>query len=119
MTKMPDGINPNKNNPINYGNLNTNPYLPNMQDNQNLPMGIMAGLATSIIGGILWAVVTYYTGYQSGLIAVGVGILVGLSIRHFGKGKDVSFSIAGAFLALVGCLLGNIFTVCIYISVEN
>ncbi|MFH2049111.1 MAG: hypothetical protein ABIJ12_06665 [bacterium] len=119
MTKLPDGINPYKNNQLNPANYTQNPYMPGMNDDQNLGMGIIAGLAAAIIGGVLWAVITYYAGIQIGWMAVGVGLLVGFSIRHFGKGKDVSFSIAGAFFALMGCLLGNVFTVCMYISVES
>ncbi len=119
MIKLPDGINPYKNNPVNPANYTQNPYIPGMNDDQNLGMGIVAGLAAAIVGGVLWAVITYYAGIQIGWMAIGIGFLVGFSIRHFGKGKDVSFSIAGAFLALVGCLLGNIFTVCMYISVES
>ena len=119
MTNLPDGMYPNKNNPMNQGNYSPNPYLSGIQDSQNLSMGITAGLATAIVGGILWAVISYYTRYQSGFMAIGVGFLVGLSIRHFGKGKDLSFSIAGAFLSLIGCLLGNIFTICTYISVDE
>jgi len=34
--------------------------------------------------------------------------LVGVAIRYFGKGKTVIFGIAGAVLALIGCLLGNL-----------
>jgi hypothetical protein len=43
-------------------------------------------------------------------MAVGVGFLVGFSVRHFGKGIDPVFGIVGASLALVGCLLGNVLT---------
>ena len=51
-------------------------------------------------------------------MAVGVGILVGFAVRTFGKGLDLRFGIAGAALALAGCLMGNIFASCIAISNE-
>jgi hypothetical protein len=42
-------------------------------------------------------------------MAVGIGFLVGLSVRKFGKGSSATFGITGAVLALLGCVLGNLF----------
>jgi len=50
---------------------------------------------------------------------VGVGFLVGFTVRQFGKGIDTSFGIAGAALALIGCLSGNLLTICILIAREE
>lgn len=41
-------------------------------------------------------------------MAIGVGFLVGIAIKFFGRGKTAAFGIAGAVLALTGCLLGNL-----------
>jgi hypothetical protein len=49
-------------------------------------------------------------------MAVGVGFLVGFSVRQFGKGLDQSFGMAGALLSLIGCLTGNLLAVCIAVS---
>jgi hypothetical protein len=49
-------------------------------------------------------------------MAVGVGILVGYAVRRFGQGVDLSFGISGAALALAGCIMGNIFASCMFIS---
>jgi hypothetical protein len=105
--------------PVEIDQLKFDRYMQEVRDNQNLAMGVMAGLAGAAIGALVWAAVTHYTGYQIGWMAVGIGFLVGLAIRHFGKGVDLSFGIAGAVLALVGCLAGNIFTYCIYIAKEE
>lgn len=79
---------------------------------QNLLLGIASGLMAAFAGAILWAVVTVATGFQIGWMAVGIGFLVGLTVRFFGKGLTKSFGIAGGVLALFGCLLGNILAVC-------
>ena len=91
-------------------------FMSQARDDQNLSMGILAGIVAAALGAVAWAVVTALTNYQIGWMAVGVGFLVGFSIRQFGKGFDSIFGISGAVLSLVGCLLGNLLTVCIVIS---
>jgi hypothetical protein len=50
------------------------------------------------------------TEFQIGWMAIGVGFAVGFAVR-IGKGMDKIFGILGGGLALVGCLLGNFFTI--------
>jgi hypothetical protein len=75
---------------------------------QKLGAGIGAGAVAALAGAALWAVITVFTGYQIGFMAVGIGFLVGWAVRAAGKGVDKSFGIAGAVLALLGCLVGNL-----------
>ncbi|HOJ78109.1 MAG TPA: hypothetical protein PLZ08_05400 [Bacillota bacterium] len=67
----------------------------------NLQLGIIAGSIAAIISAILWATITLITHYQFGIMAIGVGFLVGKSISHFGKGDSRAFQISGAVLALL------------------
>jgi hypothetical protein len=83
---------------------------------QNLMGGILFGLMGAFIGAGIWAVISVFTGYQIGWIAVGVGFLVGIAMRTAGKGIDKVFGISGAILALLGCLLGNLFSICYFVS---
>ncbi len=87
-----------------------------IKDNQNLLFGTIGGVVAAGIGAAVWAVITALTNFQIGWMAVGVGFLVGYAVRMCGKGIDKSFGIAGATLSLVGCLAGNLLTVCIAIS---
>ncbi|MEE9554201.1 MAG: hypothetical protein V3W18_07880 [candidate division Zixibacteria bacterium] len=96
--------------------MKLNRYLEEVKANQNLILGITGGFIAAIIGAVIWGVITYATGYQIGFMAVGVGFIVGYSVRQFGKGVDIIFGISGASLSLIGCLLGNLFTSCIVIS---
>ena len=86
---------------------------------QNLPLGFIGGLVAALLGATIWAIVTVVTDYQIGWMAVGIGFLVGLAIRQFGKGIDRIFGIVGAGLALFGCLAGNLLTIAILISQEE
>lgn len=76
-------------------------------DAQNLPVGIVAGVAVALIGAGVWAGITAATGYQIGYMALAVGAGVGFAIQKLGKGVTPVFGYAGAGLALAGCLLGN------------
>ena len=77
---------------------------------QNLAYAIVGGLAISITCAVLWAIITVVTEYQIGIMAIGVGILVGLGVRYFGAGVELIYGVIGAFFALLGCILGNLFT---------
>jgi hypothetical protein len=76
----------------------------------NLPLGIGAGGCAAVIGAVVWAGIAYATGYVIGYIAIGIGFLVGLAIRKFGRGTTQVYGLAGGALALAGCLLGDLFT---------
>lgn len=79
----------------------------NLKMEQNLPLGILGALAGGFLGAILWALVTYFTDYQIGWLAIGIGFLAGFGNRALGKGIDRIFGIAGALIALFSVVLGN------------
>ena len=88
------------------------------RDEQNLVMGAVYGLVAALAGAAVWAGVTIATDYQIGWMAVGIGFLVGIAVRAGGKGIDQVFGVTGAVLSLVGCALGNLFTVAWFVSQE-
>lgn len=83
------------------------------QEEQSLLRGALAGLGAAAVGAGVWAVVTVVTQHQIGWMAIGVGFLVGIAVRFFGKGTENTFGILGAVCALLGCLAGNLLAVCI------
>lgn len=88
-----------------------NEYVAQLKSQQNFPKAILVGIIAALIGAGLWAVITIATEYQIGFMAVGVGLLVGFTVRSAGNGIDQKFGILGAGLSLFGCLLGNYLTV--------
>jgi len=90
-----------------------------LERQQNLPAGVVAGLAAAIVGAVIWAVITVMTKFQIGWMAVGVGFLVGFAVRFVGRGITRPFAVAGCLLALVGCLLGNLLSMCGFIATEK
>ncbi len=88
-------------------------------EKRSLALGCAAGVVAAAIGAALWAMISYMTEYQIGWMAIGVGFLVGIAVRQFGKGTDTSFGILGGALALAGCLAGNLLTICLVLSREK
>jgi hypothetical protein len=84
------------------------PAIEQLEDQPNLLMGLIGGALAMLVSAIVWGAVTYFTEYQIGWMAIGVGFLVGIAIKFFGRGKTLIFGISGAALALIGCLLGNL-----------
>lgn len=84
------------------------PAIGQLDDQPNLLMGLIGGVSAMLVGAIAWGAITYFAEYQIGWMSIGVGFLVGLAIRVFGKGKTMMFGISGAVFALIGCLLGNL-----------
>ena len=91
-------------------------FLDEIRREQNLPLGVAGGALGAVVGAGAWAGITAATDHQIGWMAVGIGFLVGIGVRVLGKGIDKVFGYAGAILALVGCLAGNLLTVCIIVA---
>ncbi len=93
--------------------------IENFMSQQNFPLAIIAGIVASIIAAGIWAAITVASQYQIGWLAVGVGFLVGFAVRVAGRGLTTKFGIAGAGLALFGCVLGNFLSIIGFISTQQ
>jgi hypothetical protein len=90
-----------------------------IKSKQSLSMAVLGGLIASLVGALLWAIITYVTHFQIGFMAVGVGFLVGFAVNFFGKGMTTPFGVVGAVFALFGCIFGNILTTIIAASLQE
>ncbi|UCD53076.1 MAG: hypothetical protein JSW27_10625 [Phycisphaerales bacterium] len=90
-----------------------------LRSEQCFSMGLVGGAIAAAVGAILWATVTIATGYQIGYMAVGIGALVGGAVRVLGKGITKPFGYVGAALSFVGCLAGNLLSVCAIIAQQE
>jgi hypothetical protein len=64
-------------------------------------------------------VIVAVTNYQLGIVAIGIGWLVGFAIRKLGKGIDIQFGIAGGIISLLGIVAGNALVICILLSQDS
>ncbi|MBC8002118.1 MAG: hypothetical protein H7X97_05980 [Opitutaceae bacterium] len=74
----------------------------------NFSLAFVGGLFASLAGAAMWGVVSVTVSRDSGWMAMFVGLVVGLVVRSCGKGMQSFFSMTGAFMAVVGCLAGNL-----------
>ena len=86
----------------------TQPAVEQLDTESNLLMGLIGGALAMLVSAVIWGAVTYFTEFQIGWMAIGVGYLVGIAVKFFGKGKTMIFGISSAGLALIGCALGNL-----------
>lgn len=77
---------------------------------QDFYYATVGGLLVALISALIWAMITVATNLQIGLMAIAVGLFVGYSVRFFGAGLDKKFGFLGAFLSLLACILGNLFS---------
>ena len=93
--------------------------LQQTQSQENVGMALCAGLTAAVASSLVWMAVTYFTHFQIGWMAIGVGFLVGWAVRWAGKGTRPVFGVLGAALALFGCMLGNLLTTCVQIAEQQ
>jgi len=77
---------------------------------QNFLLGFLAGFMAMLAGAGLWAGLSLAAGRQLAVAGLAIGLGVGGAVRFFGRGVEWLFSLVGAGLALLGCLLGVMFT---------
>jgi hypothetical protein len=82
-----------------------------MQGGNNYFLGLVAGIIAAVIGAGAWMGITLATESHLGLVAIGVGALVGYAVRIGGRGRTIIFGIMGAVLTALSCLAGEVATV--------
>lgn len=88
-------------------------------DEQDLKKAILYGFLAGIVGAGIWGFVTVLTGFQIGYMAIGMGFLVGFTIRSFGNGVEPVFGYWGAGISLFSCILGNFFSLVGFVASEE
>jgi hypothetical protein len=74
----------------------------------NLFVAIFAAIFVGLICSVAWAWITAITAYQIGYMAIGVGAIIGFTVRFVGKGHTWHFALTGAIISLVSCVVGDI-----------
>jgi hypothetical protein len=77
------------------------------QNDQNFLQALLASIFVGFTGAIIWALITYYTEREFGLIAIAIGAGIGLTINYTGNGFEQKFAFLGAGMSFLSCLLGN------------
>lgn len=86
---------------------------------QDLKRGILFGLLAGIVGAVAWAAITVAINYQIGYMAIGIGLLVGFTVRSFGNGIEGVFGFVGGGISVFSCALGNFFSIVGIIAIDE
>lgn len=78
-------------------------------DDDRAPLALAAGLAAGLVAGGIWAALVYFTGYEIGFAAWGVGLLVGFAMGSVTVLRTRQLATAAAFFAVLGLLAGKAF----------
>lgn len=92
---------------------------PTKTPRPNIVKGALAGAVAATAGAAIWAIITFITNFQIGLMAIALGCIVGFAVKQFGNGTTKVFGIVSATEALIGCLGGNLLALCAAISKDQ
>ncbi|WP_065219810.1 MULTISPECIES: hypothetical protein [Butyricimonas] len=84
--------------------------LERLRLHQSVGYALLGGCVAMLVSAALWAIISVALNFQIGYMAIGVGLLVGFTVRYFGIGLELKFGIIGGVFAFLGCLLGNFFS---------
>jgi antitoxin component YwqK of YwqJK toxin-antitoxin module len=90
-----------------------------LRAHQDFYYAVVGGLLAMLIAAILWTVISVSIERQIGYMAIGVGFLVGITIRYFGAGIEQKFGFLAGALSLFGCILGNFFSQVGFVSSQE
>ena len=62
----------------------------------------------ALICAMIWPILAFFAGPQLDCLALGVGSLIGLSIRFSGKGTTPVYGVLAMVLTLISSMVGNI-----------
>ncbi len=85
--------------------------LPEPRAEQKLGAALLAGLCAAILGGIAWGLVAKWTSYETGVLALGVGLLTAFAVyRAAGGRRGTELQVIAVATALLGILIGKYLT---------
>jgi hypothetical protein len=69
-------------------------------------MAVVIGIGAMLLGAIIWAVITALTKHEFSLVAIGVGVLIGLAM-FTARPTSTGIAALAALLTIIGCALGE------------
>jgi hypothetical protein len=90
-------------------------YRALMIKQQNMLMGVLGGIAASVVGNALWIGV-FLVGYKIDFLVVGVGFFIGYGVKYLGKGIEPKFGYVAGIITLLSSLSAYFILGCILFS---
>ena len=76
---------------------------------QPRPLGLvlLAGLVAAVVGGLVWGYVVKLSEYEVGIVAWGIGLVVGFVVAAVSRSRGPALQAVAVGCALLGILLGK------------
>ena len=81
---------------------------PRSGDDGSTQKAILAGLVAAVAGGVAWWLILAVTNYELGIVAWGLGGLVGFAMAASTSARNAQLGATAAGLALLGLVLGKV-----------
>jgi hypothetical protein len=93
--------------------------VPITEPSSSLLLPVAAGLVAAIIGGIAWGVIVKMSDYEVGIVAWGIGFIVGTAVVLATRGaKGPRLQVIAVVCALLGILLGKYLSYALVVQEE-
>ena len=80
---------------------------PVHEEPRPLGLALLAGLVAAVVGGVIWAYVVKLSDYEVGIVAWGIGFLVGMTVAGVSRARGSVLQAVAVACALAGILLGK------------
>ncbi|MCU1675276.1 MAG: hypothetical protein JWM93_34 [Frankiales bacterium] len=82
-----------------------------MNENTSKLRVIASVVGSGIVATLVWGTVTKLLEQHVGYLALAVGAIVGLSVKHIGKSAGIAGGIAAGVVSIIACLAGDLLAV--------
>jgi len=82
-------------------------------------LAVVAGVGMAIVCALIWLAVAFFAGPKLDYLAVGVGVLIGFSVRASGNGTTPLYGFLAMVLTLITSLWGDVLGVMISGTHDN
>jgi hypothetical protein len=72
-----------------------------------LGLALLAGLVAAVVGGVVWGLVVKLSEYEVGIVAWGIGLVVGFAVAAVSRARGPALQAVAVACALFGILLGK------------
>ncbi len=81
---------------------------PEPQADPKVGAALLAGLVAAVVGGVAWGFVAKWTSYETGVLALGIGLLTAFAVsRASGGRRGPELQVIAVATALLGILIGK------------
>jgi hypothetical protein len=71
------------------------------------PLALIAGAFAGLAGGVAWALLVRFTGYEIGYVAWGIGLFVGYAMARVTPARSRSLAVAAALISVFALFTGK------------